>query len=48
VNKKMSPQLFLDINKVLVEKYNKGIEWYQEYNFNDNNLYEEDLFNCEW
>lgn len=48
VNKKMSPQLFLDINKVLVEKYGKGIEWYREYNFNDNNLYEEDLFNCEW
>lgn len=30
-NKRMSSQLFLDINKVLKEKYGKGIEWYQEY-----------------
>ena len=30
-NQKMSPKLFFDINKVLKEKYNKGIEWYQEY-----------------
>ncbi len=30
-NQKMSPKLFLDINKVLKEKYGEGIEWYQEY-----------------
>ena len=30
-NKKMSSQLFLDINKVLKGKYDKSIEWYQEY-----------------
>lgn len=30
-NQKMPPKLFLDINKVLKEKYGKGIEWYQEY-----------------
>lgn len=31
MNKRMSSQLFLDINKELISKYNKGIEWYQEY-----------------
>lgn len=30
-NQKMPSKLFLDINKVLKEKYGKGIEWYQEY-----------------
>ena len=30
-NQKMSSKLFLDINKVLKEKYGEGIEWYQEY-----------------
>lgn len=30
-NKRMSSQLFLDINKVLKDKYDKSIEWYQEY-----------------
>lgn len=30
-NQKMSPKLFLDINKVLKEKYGEGIEWYQGY-----------------
>lgn len=30
-NKRMSSQLFLDINKVLKGKYGKSIEWYQEY-----------------
>lgn len=30
-NQKMPPKLFLDINKVLKEKYGEGIEWYQEY-----------------
>ena len=30
-NKRMSSQLFLDINKVLKGKYDKSIEWYQEY-----------------
>lgn len=31
MNKRMPSQLFLDINKELISKYNKGIEWYQEY-----------------
>lgn len=30
-NQKMSPKLFLDINKVLKEKYGVPIEWYKEY-----------------
>lgn len=30
-NKRMSSQLFLDINKILKSKYDKSIEWYQEY-----------------
>lgn len=30
-NKRMSSQLFLDINKVLKGKYGKSIEWYLEY-----------------
>ena len=30
-NKRMSSQLLLDINKILKGKYDKSIEWYQEY-----------------
>ena len=47
VGKKMSSQLFLDINKVLKEKYGKGITWYQEFNYKED-LYEEDLFGEDW